>query len=87
MASFDTEHLKMICYGHQKLFILKHPPWNSLRPTFYPVMVLFILPINTIEQNITLKAVEKLHQSQWQFSCYPIWCKVILILLQCNAVR
>ena len=37
-----------------------------------PVFVVVILQINTIEQNIALKAVKRLHQD-------VNWCKVILV--------
>ena len=30
--------------------------------------------------NITFKAVERLHQDQWQFSCHQTWCKFTLIV-------
>ena len=46
-----------------------------------PVIGVDILWINKIEQNIAFKAVEGLHQHQWQFSCHTIWCKDTLIFI------
>ena len=42
-----------------------------------------ILWINTIEQSIAFKAVERLQQNQWQFSCHLI---VGLVALNFNSV-
>ena len=44
--------------------------------TFLPAIVVVALQINTIEQNIDFKAVGRIHQNQWQFSCHQIWCKI-----------
>ena len=51
---------------------------NNLRPTlgfskrilktFRPVIVVL---------NIAFKAFERRHQTQWQFSCHQIWCRVL----------
>ena len=45
--------------------------------TFLPIIVVVILWINTLEQNMALKAVEKLHQHQWKFSFHQIWGKTL----------
>ena len=34
-----------------------------------------------MEENIVFKAVELLHQNQYQLSCHQIWCKLTLKFL------
>ena len=50
------------------------------------VSVVVILLINTFEQNIAMKALERLHQDLCQFSCHQIGV-MLRLFLKCTGLR
>ena len=48
------------------------------------VIFVVTLGINTIEQTIALKAVERIYQNQWLFSYQQLMFKITLMFLQCG---
>ena len=58
---------------------LTFSPVINIKKTFQLAIVVVILRIMRTEKNFASKAVERLHQTQLQFGCYKMWCKVTLV--------
>ena len=66
------------------VLICTYFPEASITPVLSVKLSYLLLMSLFPELNIDFKAVERLHQEQWQLSCHQSWCKVPLIFVQCR---